>query len=79
MHYFLQQEKIVICLKLSYSYASQVVSKKNTFRYLESMLQQNGDIVVPKKNAFHYLGSMLQKNEDIDKDVSHKIKAGWLK
>jgi hypothetical protein len=22
---------------------------------------------------------MLQKNEDIDEDVSHRIKAGWLK
>jgi hypothetical protein len=35
--------------------------------------------VGPKKDTFHYLGSMLQKNGDIDEDVSHKIKAGWLK
>jgi hypothetical protein len=35
--------------------------------------------VVPKKNTFRYLRSMLQKNEDIDKDVSHRIKSGWLK
>jgi hypothetical protein len=35
--------------------------------------------VVPKKNTFCYLRSMLQKNEDIDEDVSHRIKAGWLK
>jgi hypothetical protein len=35
--------------------------------------------VVPKKDTFRYLGSMLQKNEDIDEDVSHRIKAGWLK
>jgi hypothetical protein len=35
--------------------------------------------VVPKKDTFRYLGSMLQKNEDIDEDVSHIIKAGWLK
>jgi hypothetical protein len=35
--------------------------------------------VVPKKDTFHYLGSMLQKNVDIDEDVSHRIKAGWLK
>jgi hypothetical protein len=35
--------------------------------------------VVPKKNIFRYLGSMLQKNGDIDEDVSHRIKAGWLK
>jgi hypothetical protein len=35
--------------------------------------------VVPKKDTFRYLGSMLQKNENIDEDVSHRIKAGWLK
>jgi hypothetical protein len=35
--------------------------------------------MVPKKDTFHYLGSMLQKNGDIDNDVSHRIKAGWLK
>jgi hypothetical protein len=35
--------------------------------------------VVPKKDTFRYLGSMLQKDGDIDEDVSHRIKAGWLK
>jgi hypothetical protein len=35
--------------------------------------------VVPKKDIFRYLGSMLQKNGDINEDVSHRIKAGWLK
>jgi hypothetical protein len=35
--------------------------------------------VVPKKDTFRYLGSMLQKNGDIDEDVSHRIKAVWLK
>jgi hypothetical protein len=35
--------------------------------------------MVPKKDNFYYLGSMLQKNGDIDEDVSHRIKAGWLK
>jgi hypothetical protein len=34
---------------------------------------------VPKKDTFRYLGSMFQKNGDIDEDVSHIIKAGWLK
>jgi hypothetical protein len=34
---------------------------------------------VPKKDTFHNLGSMLQKNGDIDEDVSHRIKADWLK
>jgi hypothetical protein len=46
--------------------------------------QEEGDVrvdgqVVLKKDTFHYLGSMLQKNWDIDKDVSHRIKVGWLK
>jgi hypothetical protein len=35
--------------------------------------------VVSKKDTFRYMGSMLQKNGDIDEDVSHRIKAGWLK
>jgi hypothetical protein len=46
--------------------------------------QEEGDVrldgqVVPKKGTFRYVGSMLQKNGDIDEDVSHRIKAGWLK
>jgi hypothetical protein len=46
--------------------------------------QEEGDVrlngqVVPKKNTFCYLGSMLQKDGDIDEDLSHRIKAGWLK
>jgi hypothetical protein len=32
-----------------------------------------------KKDTFHYLGSMLQNDGDIDEDLSHRIKAGWLK
>jgi hypothetical protein len=35
--------------------------------------------VVSKKDIFRYLGLMLQKNGDIDEDVSHRIKADWLK
>jgi hypothetical protein len=47
-------------------------------------IQEKGDArldgqVVPKKDTIHYLGSMLQKNGVIDEDVSHRIKAGWLK
>jgi hypothetical protein len=46
--------------------------------------QEEGDIrldgrVVPKKDTFRYLGSMLQKDGDINEDVSHAIKACWLK
>jgi hypothetical protein len=52
--------------------------------YFSATTQEEGDVrldsqVVPKKDTFHYLGSMLQKNGDIDEDVSHRIKAGWLK
>ena len=35
--------------------------------------------VVSKKDTFRYLGSMLQRDGDIDADVSHRIKAGWIK
>ena len=35
--------------------------------------------VVPKNDTFRYLGSMLQRDGDIDADVSHRIKAGWIK
>ena len=35
--------------------------------------------VVPRKDTFRYLGSMLQSDGEIDEDVSHRIKAGWVK
>jgi hypothetical protein len=46
--------------------------------------QEEGDVrldgqVVPKKDTFRYLGSMLQKDGNIDEDLSHRIKASWLK
>jgi hypothetical protein len=46
--------------------------------------QEEGDVrldgqVIAKKDTFRYLGSMLQKDGDIDEDISHRIKAGWLK
>jgi hypothetical protein len=34
--------------------------------------------VVPK-DTFCYLGSVLQRDGDIDEDVSHTIKAEWIK
>jgi hypothetical protein len=33
----------------------------------------------PRKTSFTTLGSMLQKDGDIDEDLSHRIKASWLK
>jgi hypothetical protein len=49
-----------------------------------AMTQKEEDVrldgqVVPKKDIFCYLGSMLQKDGDIDEDLSHIIKADWLK
>jgi hypothetical protein len=38
-----------------------------------------GGQVVPKKDTFRYLGLMLHIDGDIDEDVSHRIKAGWIK
>jgi hypothetical protein len=35
--------------------------------------------IVPKMVIFRYLGPMVQGNDDIDKDVCHRIKAGWMK
>jgi hypothetical protein len=47
-------------------------------------ISEDGDVslggqVIPKKDTFRYLGSMLQRDGDIDEDVSHRIKAGWMK
>jgi hypothetical protein len=49
-----------------------------------STTQKEGDVrldgqVIPKKDIFHYLELMLQEDGDINEDVSHRIKAGWLK
>jgi Reverse transcriptase (RNA-dependent DNA polymerase) len=35
--------------------------------------------VVPMNDTFWYLRSMLQSEGEIDEDVSHKIRAGWIK
>ena len=35
--------------------------------------------VVPRRDTFRYLGSMLQSDGEIDEDVSHRIRAGWVK
>ncbi|GKC03060.1 hypothetical protein Tco_0994670 [Tanacetum coccineum] len=38
-----------------------------------------GDKILQPKESFRYLGSMIHKSERIDEDVSHRIKAAWLK
>jgi hypothetical protein len=61
------------------------MSKMEYMEYdFSATTQEEGDVrldgqVVLKKDTFRYLGSILQKDGDIDEDVSHKIKAGWLK
>ena len=37
-----------------------------------------GDVVT-KKTKFEYLGSVIQSNGEIDEDVTHRVRAGWLK
>jgi hypothetical protein len=34
---------------------------------------------VHRKGTFWHLGSMLQRDRDIDDNVSHRIKACWIK
>ncbi|GJW41786.1 retrovirus-related pol polyprotein LINE-1 [Tanacetum coccineum] len=38
-----------------------------------------GDKILQPKESFRYLGSMLHKSGRIDEDVTHRIKATWLK
>ncbi|GJZ77843.1 retrovirus-related pol polyprotein LINE-1 [Tanacetum coccineum] len=38
-----------------------------------------GDKILQPKESFRYLGSMLHKSGRIDEDVSHRIKAAWMK
>jgi Reverse transcriptase (RNA-dependent DNA polymerase) len=35
--------------------------------------------VVPMNDTFRYLGSILQSEGEIDENVSHRIRAGWVK
>ena len=50
----------------------------STTRHEEDEVCLDGQ-VIPQKDTFRYLGSMLQKDGEIDEDVSHRIKAGWMK
>ena len=34
---------------------------------------------VSKTNHFRYLGSVLQNNDRLEKDINHRIQAGWMK
>jgi hypothetical protein len=64
--------------RLSRSKTESMKCDFSTTRREERDVRLDGQ-VVSKKNIFRYLGSMLQKDGDIDEDVSHRIKADWLK
>ena len=36
-------------------------------------------VVISQSNHFKYLGSIIQKDGRCEEDISHRIKAGWLK
>ena len=38
-----------------------------------------GNEGIQQKESFKYLGSILQADGDIDKDIAHRIQAGWTK
>ena len=60
-------------------------TKTEYMRYdFDEVVQEERDVslegqIVLKKDTFRYLGSMLQRDRDIDADISHRIKAGWIK
>ncbi|KAL6505091.1 hypothetical protein OROGR_024908 [Orobanche gracilis] len=37
------------------------------------------DHIVPLTDKFKYLGSVIHKEGDVEDDVTHRIKAGWLR
>ncbi|KAL6580696.1 hypothetical protein OROMI_006619 [Orobanche minor] len=37
------------------------------------------DQIVPRTDKFKYLGSIIQKEGEFEDDVTHRIKAGWLR
>ncbi|XP_018631467.1 uncharacterized protein [Nicotiana tomentosiformis] len=38
-----------------------------------------GTQVIPKRDSFKYLGFIIQGNKEINKDVTHRIGAGWMR
>ncbi|XP_071725276.1 uncharacterized protein [Rutidosis leptorrhynchoides] len=40
---------------------------------------QLGGVDVPRCDRFRYLGSILQEDGEVDKDITHRIQAGWAK
>ena len=66
------------CFRLSRTKAEYMRCDFGTTTREEEHISLEGQ-AVSRKNTFRYLVSMLQRDGDIDKDVSHRIKAGWIK
>ncbi|XP_019252905.1 PREDICTED: uncharacterized protein LOC109231721 [Nicotiana attenuata] len=35
--------------------------------------------IIPKRDNFKYLGSIIQENGEIEQNVTHRVRAGWMK
>ena len=46
---------------------------------MEDVIIKLEDQILQRKYHFQYLGSVIQKDGEIQEDVTHRIKAGWLK
>ncbi|KAM3377282.1 hypothetical protein P3S68_009695 [Capsicum galapagoense] len=53
--------------------------KFSDLRQEDNVVVQLESQAVCRRDSFKYLGSMIQENGEIDKDVSHRIEAGWTK
>jgi hypothetical protein len=65
--------------KLSRSKTEYMECNFSSTRGMDQGSVNIGGLEVPKKDSFRYLGSLLQKAGEIEEDVSHRIRAGWLK
>ncbi|KAF3623829.1 putative Ufm1-specific protease [Capsicum annuum] len=72
----LRQEEDEVVVRLD----SQVVCKRDSFKYFGSMIQGNGEI---DENVSHRIGAGWMNwklaSGEIDENVSHRIGAGWMK
>ena len=46
---------------------------------MEDVIIKLEDQIIQRKEHFRYLGLVIQKNEEIHENVTHRIKADWLK
>ena len=46
---------------------------------MEDAIIKLEDQIIQRKDHFRYLGSVIQKYGEIHENVTHRIKASWLK